>query len=150
MTEQSLNADSWQCCPTGAITDFSARDRWRRNTKQLSRISAAVAVGCAMMAAVYFAFPTPNLIAIPYKGGLSCHEVLENIGPFFGNQLASDYRNRVLKHLGDCPRCDQIYQERAMELGTQVAGLIESETTSGGRHSMHQMHARLTPERYVP
>jgi len=120
----SSNDADWQACPHGTLTGLAARQRSRVVRRRLSN-GVAVLAGCLLLLAPVLLMRNvtdPAPVNQPY-GGLSCHEVVERMDAFFAASLQAPFRQRVLKHLNDCPSCQRQYQRTANELQVEIASL---------------------------
>lgn len=119
----SSDAD-WRACPQGTLTILAARQRSRVLHRRLSS-GVAVLAGCLLLLAPVLLMrgaTGPASVNQPY-GGLSCLEVVERMDDFFAAVLEAPFRQRVLKHLDDCPNCLRQYQRIANELQVEIASL---------------------------
>ena len=119
--EPSMGDSSWGTCPSGTLARFASARR-NRLLRQRVMQGATVLVVCALLIApvVWFIPPTGEPPAMPRYGGLSCREVVDRMDDFFAATLERPFRQRVLQHLHDCPRCQRHYDEAARELNLTI------------------------------
>lgn len=132
MSEQPKQLDQWEACPPGTLSKFSALEGTRRAKQQLTYAASALVTGCLLVGAVFWGMrgdEPPSGADLPYLGGLTCVEVLDQMDPFFADELKTDYRVRVDRHLVDCRPCRIAFQRRANELDVELS-LVASQDAS--------------------
>ncbi|MDP7014251.1 MAG: zf-HC2 domain-containing protein [Pirellulaceae bacterium] len=97
------NGQNWDACPPGTVTNLVSSLRSDRRPP-LIKIALSVVAVLAIAAASSLAVNWSD------SGAMTCSEVVPLLASYHSGDLSRKDRDRVSRHLDDCPACEAHYE----------------------------------------
>ena len=130
--DQTSGQDDWAPCPAGEIQQMVRRERTRRATKKIGRVTSATAIVAVLVIGVVVGGrhwlnrqtepPTPE-VTDQLIAGISHSDVIKYLPAYVNDTLAREDREifeLVFAHLRKCRSCDAKYKALREAQATQA------------------------------
>jgi hypothetical protein len=138
--------DVWTPCPPGQLEQLAGRLRQRRRRRRWVHSSALATATIALAAAaVLWMLPRGE----SRYGGMTCSEVIGVAEDYRNNQLSSEVRAQVVRHLEKCANCREHYE--AMDILIRAKDLLRQQRAVAQRgaetpRAVAEVPAQPTPK----
>ena len=103
------SGEQWEPCPSGLIHGMIRRQRASRRRRMLER--AALPMALALLFSVGY-LATHRAEPASSVDQISCVKAVERFADYQGDRLDAESTAEVARHLEECPRCREKYQQR--------------------------------------
>lgn len=113
----------WNECQPGMLSNYASatvKPATTLGTTKIAGLSLAVACGIVVLFFSSRLFtPGASNNELPYKGGLTCVEVMDSMPRYFDDSMTTELLQRTNQHLVDCGPCRVAFEKEASSRGVE-------------------------------